>query len=374
MHERSGIERAWLLLARTPGLGPVTLRRVLAHCDDVVALVRQPAAALRTLGMCEEAAAHLARGDACESARQDQHWLSASGAQLITLHDKTYPAQLAALPDAPPLLFALGDIALLQQPQMAVVGSRHPTATGRRIAGLLAGQLAAAGFTITSGLARGIDAAAHDAALAAGGSTIAVCGTGLDQCYPAENRPLFARIAHRGLLLSEFPPGTEARAHHFPRRNRIISGLARGVVVVEAATGSGSLITAERALEQGREVFAVPGSPLNPQVAGCLALIRQGAHLVRDAGDILPDITISLEHKFPLNQRVEGANKGAGGPVRLDKDYEMLLDALGFEPASIDDLVDRTGLAPGSVASMMLILELEGSVEARPGAQYNRVR
>jgi DNA processing protein len=207
----------------------------------------------------------------------------------------------------------------------------------------------------------------------AGGSTIAVVGTGLDQCYPAANRALFNRIREQGAVVSEFLPGTPPRAQHFPRRNRIISGLSRGVVVIEAAAGSGSLITAERALDQGREVFAVPGSPLNPLAAGCLALIRAGAHLVRDATDILAEISISRSENIPSDQYVVKQSPAINPPGTLDKEYEMLLDALGFEPASVDDLVDRTGLAPGSVASMMLILELDGRVELRPGALYHRV-
>jgi DNA processing protein len=267
----------------------------------------------------------------------------------------------------------LGNVALLRQPQLAVVGSRQPTAAGRRIAMQMSQQLCAAGLVITSGLASGIDAAAHEAALSCGGSTIAVCGTGLDQCYPAANQRLFERIAREGALVSEFSPGTAPRRQNFPRRNRIISGLSRGVVVIEAAADSGSLITARRALDQGREVFAVPGSPLNPLAAGCLELIRGGAHLVRDATDILGEISISIEGNNHVDQHVVTCNKASGTAHRLDKDYEMLLDALGFEPASIDDLVDRTGIAAGSVASMMLILELDGRVEARPGALYNRV-
>ncbi|HTQ36618.1 MAG TPA: DNA-processing protein DprA [Steroidobacteraceae bacterium] len=300
-------------------------------------------------------------------------WLAVSGAQLLRRDDAVYPAQLAALDDAPALLFALGNVDLLRSPQVAVIGSRHPTAAGRSLAARLAGELAAHGLVITSGLARGIDAAAHEAALAAGGGTIAVCGMGLDGCYPAEHRPLFERIARQGLVISEFPPGTPPRAANFPQRNRIISGLARGVIVVEAAADSGSLITARHALAQGREVFAVPGSPLNPLAAGCLALLRQGAALVRDAADVLSEIGIPLEENVNINQKVILSPGASGGLPRLDKDYEMLLDALGFEPSTVDDLVERTGLAPGSIASMLLILELEGRVEARPGALYNRI-
>jgi DNA processing protein len=299
--------------------------------------------------------------------------IAAAHARRIRRGDPGYPPQLDSLAGAPPELFVLGDASLLLRPQLAIVGSRAPTAAGRRIAADLSRALVAAGFAITSGLARGIDAAAHEAALEAGGATIAVLGTGLDTCYPRQNEALFERIARHGVLVSEFPAGTGPRAHHFPRRNRIISGLGRGVVVIEAAAGSGSLITAHHAAEQGREVFAVPGSPLNPLAAGCNDLIRNGAVLVRGAADILSEMSWSPTNNPFSNQIVECTTQACDGCAPLDKDYEMLLDALGFEPASIDDLVDRTGLAPGPVASMVLILELEGRVEARPGALYNRV-
>ncbi len=300
-------------------------------------------------------------------------WLATSGAQLLRRSDAAYPAQLAALADPPPLLHALGNVALLREAQIGIVGSRHPTAAGRSLAARIAGDLAAAGLVITSGLARGIDAAAHEAAFAAGGTTIAVCGTGLDICYPEQHRALFERIARDGLLVSEYPPGTPPRAAHFPQRNRIISGLARGVVVVEAAADSGSLITARHALAQGREVFAVPGSPLNPLAAGCLELLRQGATLARNAADILPEIAMQIEVNIQIDQQLGLPIEGGPSASRLDKEYEMLLDALGFEPSTVDDLVERTGLGAGSVASMLLILELEGRVETRPGALYNRI-
>jgi DNA processing protein len=300
-------------------------------------------------------------------------WLATPGARLIRRGDQEYPPQLAALEDAPPVLYTLGDAALLHAPQLAVVGSRHPTAAGRSLAARIARDLATAGLAITSGLARGIDAAAHEATLAAGGRTIAVCGTGLDTCYPAQHRALFDRIAREGLVVSEFPPGTPPRAPNFPQRNRIISGLARGVVVVEAAADSGSLITARHALVQGREVFAVPGSPLNPLAAGCLTLIRQGAALVRGAADILPEVGISIERNAHADQQVDLPLGKPSVMRRLDKEFEMLLDALGFEPSTVDDLVERTGLGAGAIASMLLILEMEGRVETRPGALYNRI-
>ena len=372
MEDRNALDLAWLTLLRAPALGAATLRAALAAGPDVIALTRHSPHTLRALGFTAAAAAHVAQAPDARTLA-DQKWLADSGARLLACTDPDYPAQLTALPDAPLALFVLGDCALLRQRQLAMVGSRHPTAAGQRIAMQMAQQLCAAGFVITSGLARGIDAAAHAAALDCNGRTIAVCGTGLDQCYPAANRRLFERICQQGAVVSEFFPGTPARQQNFPRRNRIISGLSRGVVVIEAAAGSGSLITAERALDQGREVFAVPGSPLNPLAAGCLALIRAGAHLARDATDILQEISISIEINSHVNQCVAMPERAQDGAGPLDKDYEMLLDALGFEPASIDDLVNRTGLAAGAVASMMLILELDGRVETRPGALYNRV-
>jgi DNA processing protein len=372
MHDANALDLAWLTLLRAPSIGPATVRTALDQCPDVVALTRASRRTLRALGFSEAAATFVASAPAPQTLA-DQHWLTTSGAVLLPFTHAHYPEQLAALGDAPLALFVLGSRALLRQPQLAIVGSRYPTAAGQRIAASMAQQLCAAGLIITSGLARGIDAAAYRAALDCNGTTIAACGTGLDQCYPVANRQLFQRIREQGALVSEFPPGTPPRAHNFPRRNRIISGLSRGVVVIEAAADSGSLITARQAVEQGREVFAVPGSPLNPLAAGCLALIRSGAQLVRDATDILGEISISIEGNHVNNQQlIMPAESSSKGSV-LDKDYEMLLDALGFEPASIDDLVARTGLAAGSVASMMLILELDGRVEARSGALYNRV-
>jgi DNA processing protein len=373
MHEAKALDLAWLTLLRTPSMGVATLRKALGECPDVIALTRASPPTLRALGFGDAAIAHLAQAPSDETLA-DHQWVMRAGARLLPLTHPAYPAQLAAISDAPLALFVLGDETLLRRPQIAIVGSRHPTAAGQRIAASISGQLSAAGLVITSGLARGIDTAAHRAALDANGATIAVCGTGLDQCYPAANQTLFHRIRESGALVSEFLPGTAPRAWNFPRRNRVIAGLCRGVAVIEAAAGSGSLITARLALEQGREVFAVPGSPLNPLAAGCLELIHAGvAQLARDATDILSEISISIENNFLSNQIVIPSLQGGAGPAALDKDYEMLLDALGFEPASIDDLVSRTGLAAGSVASMMLILELDGRVEARPGALYNRV-
>lgn len=284
---------------------------------------------------------------------------------------------LAELKDAPIGLFVRGNPALLAQPQLAIVGARNPTPHGRETAQHFADHLSRCGLTITSGLATGIDAAGHQGALDADGPTIAVCGTGLDVCYPATNRQLADMIATKGALISEFPPGTPAYKEHFPRRNRIISGLALGTLVVEAAVRSGSLITARLAAEQGREVFAVPGSIRNPLSQGCHRLIRQGAVLVESPQDILEELQPRVAALLPASDppRADAARTpeiSVTFGARLDKEYEILLDALGFEPASVDVLVERTGFAADEVASMLLILELDGKLESRPGGRYVR--
>jgi DNA processing protein len=304
---------------------------------------------------------------------RDLEWLAGARRTLLTADDPRYPPQLAAVPGMPPALFVEGDPALLSQPQVAIVGSRAATAAGRETAFDLAARLATLGFAITSGLATGIDAQAHRGALSARGVTIAVCGTGLDRVYPAEHRELAARIAASGALVSEFPTGTAPQAHNFPRRNRLMSGLARGVLVVEAAARSGSLITARLAGEQGREVMAVPGSIHNPLARGCHRLIRDGAALVESVDDVLAALGISglASSAGPAPGPSDGA-KFSDGP--LDSDAEMLLNALGFEPAGLDRLVQRTGLAARSVLSKLQLLELAGRVESLPGGRYGRTK
>jgi DNA processing protein len=275
---------------------------------------------------------------------------------------------LAQTVGAPPVLFVLGSVDALHSPQLAIVGSRNPTAAGRKTARDFAAWFARAGLTITSGLAVGVDAASHEGALLVDGITVAVCGTGLDAVYPFENTRLAARIREKGALVSEFPPRTEPSKRNFPRRNRIISGLSHGTLVVEATCRSGSLVTARWAAEQGRDVFAIPGSIHSPLSRGCHKLIRDGAKLVEEAGDVLSELQITL-----CGQRVMRATHRRKGVAPLDKEYEMLLDALGFEPATIDVLVERTGLPGESIASMLLILELEGCVAALPGGRYDRI-
>jgi DNA processing protein len=250
-----------------------------------------------------------------------------------------------------------------------MVGARNPTTLGRETATRFAEHLAHGGLVITSGLALGIDAASHRGALAAHGETVAVLGNGPDEVYPSEHAALARSIVESGLLVSEFPPGTPPRPQNFPRRNRIISGLSLGTLVVEAAVQSGSLITARLAAEQGREVFAIPGSIHSPLSKGCHRLIREGAKLVETAADVLAELQIPAPAEAPLP---EPADAQGVFTTLLDKDYEILLDALGFEPARVDTLVARTGLTADVVASMLLILELEGRVGQQPGGIFCR--
>ena len=352
-------------LARVPGLTADHLRWLAREaggdlerlCDPaVIARVDLPPAARQSLMAPDQAAL-----------RADLDWCAASGVQVILCIDEAYPFQLAATRSAPPALYVLGSVQALKNPQLAMVGSRSPTPAGRSIAREFAAALARWGLTITSGLATGIDAASHEGALEAG-DTIAVLGSGLDHIYPAENANLARRIQGRGALVSEFPPRTRPARQNFPRRNRIISGLALGTLVVEAAAESGSLITARWAGEQGREVFAIPGPIRSPLSRGCHKLIRDGAHLVETPAEVLPEIHFSLKNQILMTDP-----PGLPAAAALDKDYEMLLDALDFEPVTLDTLAARSGLSGESIASMLLILELQGRVSPYPGGRYGRL-
>jgi DNA processing protein len=326
-----------------------------------------PATALAGIGLSTRARELLRSPD--ESALDaDLRWIEASGATLVAATSPGYPALLRESPDAPGVLYVLGQVGALSEPQIAMVGSRNPTPGGRDNARRFAAWFARAGLGVTSGLALGIDAACHEGALSGGGLTIAVLGCGLDETYPRENRSLAERIREQGALVSEFPPGTPALAAHFPQRNRIIAGLAAGTLVVEAAQKSGSLITARLAGNAGREVFALPSSIHNPVARGCHELIRQGAKLVEQPEDVLGDLKISLAHQI----LADVSSPARGGP-ELDKEYKILLDALAFEPASVDTLIERTGLNSESITSMLLILELGGHVAPHPGGRYSRV-
>jgi len=297
---------------------------------------------------------------------------AAAGSRLLRLGGPGYPRQLAAIADPPAWLHLRGDPAVLSAPAIAIVGSRRPTPAGRATAFEFARQLAACGLVVTSGLAAGIDAAAHRGALATGGTTVAVCATGLDRTYPESHAALAAEVAARGALVSEFPPGTPPLPHHFPRRNRIISGLSLGVLVVEAQHRSGSLITARLAAEQGREVFALPGSIHNPLARGCHRLIRDGARLVETVEEVVAGLQADLFAALPepLPQPPAGQAVSAGP---LDRECKILLNACGFEPVDVDTLVARTGFTAASVASMLVMLELRGEVEPSAGGTYCRL-
>ncbi len=362
--------KPWLTLARAPGLHAGHLRRAAGPEVPPLCLPRETRTALAALGLGDGTVAALRDPDAAGIA-SDERWLAGPQRRLVTWGSPDYPPLLAAIDDAPLVLFVEGEVAALALPQLAIVGSRNPTALGRDTALQFSRQLANDGLAITSGLALGIDAAAHRGALAVGGRTIAVLGCGLDRVYPRENAELARQVAASGALVSELPTGVPPLKQHFPRRNRLISGLAVGTLVVEAALQSGSLITARLAGEQGREVFAIPGSIHSPLSRGCHRLIRQGAKLVESVDDIFTELGALLAGLRPANRAEATDAQEETGPA-LDKDYEILLDALGFEPAGVDTLVARTGLEAQAVASMLLILELEGRVAQQPGGLFCR--
>ncbi|GIX13387.1 MAG: DNA processing protein DprA [Paracoccaceae bacterium] len=281
---------------------------------------------------------------------------------MLCLGAPDYPAMLGAIGDPPPVLWALGDPALAARPSLAIVGARNASSLGLRMARMLAEDLGGRGFVVVSGLARGIDAAAHAAALASG--TVAVLAGGLDRIYPEENAGLAARIAERGLLVSEAPMGTEPAARHFPRRNRLVSGLALGVILVEAAERSGSLVTARCALEQGREVMAVPGSPLDPRAAGCNRLIRDGAALIRDAEDVVAALALPGPRQDSAPPLPLSAPEAPPEPEDL---VERLAGLLAAAPVDEDALVRATGASPAAVFRALSELDLAGRLERRPG-------
>ena len=371
---RMGLATVGAKLARSPGLTGDHVQALAAQaCGDLERLCEPEIIA--QVDLPAPARAFLEKPDAAALAA-DLEWLRASGARLLLWAEEQYPRQLAATRGAPAALYVLGSVQALQAPQLAIVGARAASPVGRAIAREFAAALAAAGLAITSGLAVGIDAASHEGALAGAGCTVAVFGTGLDRVYPPEHRALAKRIAAAGALISEFPRGMGPQRWNFPRRNRLISGLSLGTLVVEAAEGSGSLLTARFAGEQGREVFAVPGPIRSPLSRGCHRLIRDGAHLVEAPADVLRELGISFQSQrleSYLTAGADSSSKAPGGGTPLDKEYEMLLDALGFEPASIDTLVARSGLSGESVASMLLILELEGRIAPFPGGRYGRL-
>ncbi len=366
MPERTETLRHWLALLRTPHVGPATFYSLLQQFSEPEPVFKLSRSALEKLGLRPDTVDYLQKPD-WERVDADLSWLDQPGAQILLLHEKGYPSLLKAIPDPPPLLFVLGDETILKQKQLAMVGSRHPTPAGRETAHDFARHLARNGIVITSGLALGIDGASHEGALAGNGLTVAVAGTGLDRVYPARHKELAHRIRENGVLISEFPPGTPPSASNFPRRNRIISGLSMGVLVVEAALRSGSLITARAAIEHGREVFAVPGSIHNPQAKGCNSLIRQGAKLVETAADIFEELG---GFAAPLQQELN--SEQAVSVLELDAEYKRVLESVGHEPTAVDTVVQRSGLTTDAVCSMLLVLELQGLIASTTSGHYNQ--
>jgi DNA processing protein len=350
------------VLARTPALNSERLRALIAVAGLEHAL---DPGAIAEANLPTAARAYLTSPDT-SALEADLRWIERSGACLILADEPPYPPLLARIARPPPVLFVLGDAsALLETRQIAIVGARNPTPGGRATALDFAAHLARAGALITSGLAVGIDAAGHAGALAAGGRTLAICATGLDEVYPRQHTGLANKIREQGALVSEFPPRTPARRQHFPRRNRLISGLSAGTLVVEAALASGSLQTAGFAARQGRPVFAVPGSIRNPLARGCHELIRGGAQLVQTPAQVLSALEFSL-----IGEGLASDIRPVGRRGPLDNPYEMLLDAIALEPATVDILAERMGIACASVTSMLLILDLEGRVAPHTGGRY----
>lgn len=357
--------------------GPLEpLRRLLDQYDSSATALAASPAQWRAAGCTSAQCQALSRPDTDAWNKADD-WLQADAHHLVGWRDPDYPPLLRDSPNPPLALFLAGDPTLLWQPAVAIVGSRIPTAGGRDIARDFSTALAGAGLTIASGLAAGIDAAAHRAAMACGGSTYAVIGTGPDLAYPRHHRQLQAQIAAEGVVVSEYPPGTVPRSGQFPARNRLLAALALGTVVIEAAERSGALITARLASEAGREIFAVPGSIHNPMARGCHRLIRQGATLVTQSNDILEGVAnlagelaraLQTRLQTPISAVPSDQHPAATPP---DPDYQRLWDALGYDPTGMDLLIERTGLTAASLSSMLLLMELEGRVSSAHG-RYTR--
>lgn len=359
------LDDAWLTLGLASGVTGETVSTLLERFGSVEHAVGASADELQAAGVKNAGVRDILSPDRRQQARC-RDWLQATDCSIVTWLDTRYPSLLREISAPPPLLFIRGDIDVLSLPQLAIVGSRSATPGGHETARRFAGHLAQAGFCITSGLALGIDAAAHRAALTAGGQTIAVFGAGPDIIYPREHAALADEIAGQGALVSEFAPGCAPNRWQFPRRNRIISGLTLGTLVVEAGLRSGALITARTAAEQGREVFAIPGSIHNPVARGCHRLIRTGAKLVETADDIIEELGGMIAG---LAATIE-QNPAPKAERVLDSDYKRLLGLMGWDPVPVDTLIARSGLTAEEVSSMLLILELEERVEPLSGGYY----
>jgi DNA processing protein len=353
---------AWIALSLIPNLGPISFRKLLAHFGEPEAVFAAGINELREI-VSEDVTRHISQGRSDGALADALAWLEREAHHLITLADARYPPALLQIPDPPPLLYVEGDVAKLSAPALSVVGSRSATPQGLSTTKNFARALSDAGLTIVSGLALGIDSAAHRGGLAGASGSIAVLGTGVDVVYPARNRELAAELAKNGALVSELPLGYPVLAANFPRRNRLISGLTLGCLVVEAALHSGSLITARCALEQGREVFAIPGSIHSPLSKGTHSLIKQGAKLVEHVDDVLQE----------LRWRAQSVEIAQPAATEADPRVASLQAAMGFDPCAVDTICARSGLAANLVSSLLLELELEGKVANLPGGLYQRI-
>lgn len=357
---------SWLRLSRTENVGPITFRQLLARFGSAsAALAALPDLAAQggKRNLTPPAIAAIER----EIAAHRKH-----GAALLALPDADYPLLLKQIEDAPPIISVLGQTSLLHKPRpVALVGARNASLNGRKFAELLARELGQAGCVTVSGLARGIDTSVHQATLATG--TIGVLAGGIDNIYPPENAALYQSMAEQGCIVAEMPFGSEPRAQHFPRRNRIISGLAIGVVVVEAALQSGSLITARLALEQGREVFAVPGSPLDPRAGGTNNLLKQGAILVQQTADILDGLPRHAALSEPANDQPVIAPSPVPDAADIAQTRQQLIDSIGFSPTSLDELIRECHCSTAAVLAALLELELAGKVQRLPGNRVCRI-
>ncbi|MFA7349176.1 MAG: DNA-processing protein DprA [Methylotenera sp.] len=370
-YDQTLIEKSlWISLGNIRGIGPQTFCQLLNAFGSPSHIY---AASLKQLKevVSDQIACEINQGVNHDTLADSLHWLSLANNHLVTLADVEYPQSLLEIADPPPFLYAKGNLALLNQPSIAIVGSRNASVQGEKNAEAFAHGLCGYGLCIVSGLALGIDGAAHRGALKAGGATIAVVGTGLDIVYPAKHRDLAHQIVERGLVVSEFALGTPSKPQNFPKRNRIISGLSLGCLVVEANLQSGSQITARMAAEQGREIFAIPGSIHSPMSKGCHQLIKQGAKLV----DCLQDIVEELKLNEKLNQLENETVAKANGPDSSTEENpsNLILKIMGFEPIALDQIVSISGLTVSEVSSMLMLLELEGKLASLAGGQYQKI-
>lgn len=362
----------WLALNQTLGLGNAAFCQLLTKFGSPAAIYSASTSQLREV-VSDEIAQKISQGIDIDAIAPTLDWLQKDNTHIVTLADSTYPQQLLQISNPPAVLYAIGNLHWLNHPSIAMVGSRSATPQGEKNAEEFATSLCNHGLCVVSGMAVGIDGAAHRGALKANGATIAVVGTGLDIVYPARHRDLAHKIAERGLIISEFSLGTPSKAQNFPRRNRIISGLSLGCLVIEANIDSGSLITARLAAEQGREVFAIPGSIHSPVAKGCHQLIKQGAKLVENTQDILEELNWDeLKNQLPANSPV-GLISNTTENTGTDPEHNTVLASMGFDAINFDVLLHRTALTTETLSAMLMMLELEGKVTVVAGNQYQRL-